>query len=84
MHSWHLGITVVGRVIRVRPRLDGGWRVRLADTGGALAAAEIRVSNPLALPQVGTRIALRGTLRYDKVHGWYAVDPVVGWRELNG
>ena len=34
-------VTVVGRVVRVR-RNSGGWRVRLTDTGGTLAAAEIR------------------------------------------
>jgi hypothetical protein len=56
--------------------------VRLADTGGALAAAEIRPSNPLPLPAVGTRIFLRGRLSYDEEHGWYAVDPVELWRKM--
>ena len=72
-------IFVAGRVVRVRARRDGGWRVRLADTGGALAAAEIRRSNPLPLPPRGSRIILRGGIRYDDVHGWYAVDPVEYW-----
>src|SRR5215471_12758466 len=36
-------ITVSGLVVRVRTRRDGGWRVRLTDTGGALAAGEIRL-----------------------------------------
>lgn len=72
--------TVAGRVVRVRLRLDGGWRVRLADTGGSLAAGEIRLSNPLPLPRRGTRILLSGRVRYDDEHGWYAVDPVDAWR----
>lgn len=82
MHGWQLGVLVTGRVVRVRARLNGGWRVRLSETGGALAAAEIRLSHPLPLPPLGAHIALRGTLHYDEVHGWYAVDPVVDWFEV--
>ncbi len=73
--------TLAGRVVRVRPRDDGGWRVRLTDTGGALAAAEIRPSNPLRPPRVGTQILLRGFVRYDDEHGWYVIDPVQAWSE---
>jgi hypothetical protein len=77
-------VIVVGRVVRVRARGDGGWRVRLADTGGALAAAEIRPSNLLPLPRRGTRILLRGRLRYNVDHAWYAIDPVDAWRDAHG
>jgi hypothetical protein len=68
-------------VVRVRAIEGGAWRVRLADTGGALAVAEIRPSNPLPLPPIGAHIVLRGQLRFDKEHGWYAVDPVEEWLE---
>src|SRR5881628_30048 len=51
---------VIGRVLRVRRRSGGGWRVRLVDTGGALAAAEIVPANPLPPPAVGRWIALHG------------------------
>jgi hypothetical protein len=81
--TWRVVITVAGRVVRVRARPDGGWRVRLADTGGALAAAEIRPSNPLPLPAVGARIVLRGCVYYDPDHGWYVVDPVEEWLEAS-
>jgi hypothetical protein len=67
--------------VRVRSHRGGSWRIRLAETGGALAAGEIRPSNPLPLPRVGARILLRGALRYDEAHGWYAVDPVEIWIE---
>jgi hypothetical protein len=77
-------VTVVGRVVRIRTRWGGGWRLRLADTGGALAAAEIRLSHPLPLPPVGARIIIRGSLRYDDEHRWYVVDPVEHWLESNG
>ncbi len=70
---------LVGRVIRLRPRADGGWRIRLAETGGALAAAEIPPFCPLPLPPVGARILMRGRLRYDEAHAWYAVDPLDAW-----
>jgi len=73
-------VTVIGRVVRVRLRADGGWRVRLTDTGGALAAAEIRPSH-LPPPRRGTRILLRGRICYDPDHDWYVVDPVDSWRE---
>jgi hypothetical protein len=73
-------ITVVGRVVRVR-RHGGGWRVRLTETGGTLAAAEIRRSSRIALPNVGARILIHGRLRYDELHGWHTVDPVEAWRE---
>jgi hypothetical protein len=63
----------------VRSRADGGWRIRLADTGGALAVGEIRTSNPLPVPPVGASIVLRGALRYDEEHRWYVVDPVEIW-----
>jgi hypothetical protein len=77
-------ITVAGRVVRVRALGDGGWRIRLADTGGALAVGEIRPSNPLPLPRAGAHILLRGALRYDEAHNWYAVDPVETWIEPSG
>jgi hypothetical protein len=77
-------VTVVGRVVRVRLRRDGGWRVRLADTGGALGAAEIRSTHPLPLPSRGTRILIRGRIRYDADHGWYVVDPVDAWLDAGG
>jgi hypothetical protein len=70
---------VAGRVVRVRARRDGGWRVRLAETGGALAAAEFRVSHPLRLPPVGAYVVMSGCLLYDRDHRWYAVDPVEEW-----
>jgi len=72
--------TVSGRVLRVRPR-NGSWRIRLTETGGALAAGEIRPSHPLPLPPVGARILLRGALRYDEAHRWYVIDPVEIWIE---
>ena len=73
--------TVAGRVVRVRLRRNGGWRIRLTETGGALAAGEIRPSHPLPLPRVGARILLRGALHYDEEHRWYAIDPVELWIE---
>jgi hypothetical protein len=83
MASWHREVIVAGRVVRVRARADGGWRVRLTDTGGALLAAEIRPTARLALPRPGERILLRGGIRYDDVHAWYAVDPVEEWYSLD-
>ena len=80
--AWTRGLTVTGRVVRVRLRADGGWRVRLSETGGALAAAEIRSSELLPLPRRGARIFIRGRIRYNPVHGWYAVDPVESWQEV--
>jgi len=74
-------VTVRGRVVRIRSSRRGGWRIRLAETGGALAVGEIRPSNPLPLPRIGAVILLRGALRYDEQHGWYAVDPVEAWAE---
>jgi hypothetical protein len=79
MRAWRTYVTVVGRVVRVRSCCPGGWRLRLADTGGALAAAEIRPSHPLPLPPLGAHIILRGSLRYDEEHRWYVVDPVEQW-----
>jgi hypothetical protein len=73
--------TVAGRVVRVRSCRNGNWRIRLVETGGALAAGEIRPSNPLPLPRVGARILLRGALRYDEEHRWYTIDPVEFWIE---
>ncbi len=73
---------VAGRVVRVRAGIDGGWRIRLADTGGALAAGEIRPPLSSPPPRVGARILLRGRIRYDEVHDWYVVDPVESWSEL--
>ena len=73
---------VAGRVVRVRARRGGGWRVRLTETGGALAAAEIRLSNPMPLPPRSAYIVIRGSVRYDQEHGWYAIDPVESWVPL--
>ena len=71
-------VTAHARVVRVRAR-DGGWRLRLADTGGGLAAAEIRPYRLLPPPSRGARIVIRGPVRYDPEHGWYAIDPVDAW-----
>jgi hypothetical protein len=84
MRAGARGVTVFGRVVRVRARQGGGWRVRLTETGGALAAAEIRPSSCLPLPPRGARILLRGPIRYDRDHEWYAVDPVDAWCEARG
>lgn len=81
IRTWRTYVTVVGRVARVRTDGAGGWRLRLADTGGALAAAEIRPSHPLPLPPVGARIIVCGSLCYDEEHCWYVVDPVEQWLE---
>jgi hypothetical protein len=75
-------VTVVGRVIRIR-RHSGGWRVRLADTGGTLAAAEIRPTARVGLPRVGARIVVYGQIRYDEQHCWHTVDPVDAWTEAD-
>jgi hypothetical protein len=48
-----------------------------------LLAAEIRPTNPLRLPSPGLRIVLRGAIRYDDEHGWYAVDPVEEWHAID-
>jgi hypothetical protein len=80
----HTRATVTGRVVRVRSQPAGGWRIRLTDTGGALAAGEIRSTNPLPLPRVGAYIQLCGALRYDEAHGWYVIDPVEAWIEPHG
>lgn len=74
-------LTVSGRVVRVRLRHDGGWRIRLAETGGALAAAEIPPSKSLSPPRPGARILIRGRICYNPVHEWYTVDPVEAWHE---
>ena len=79
MPGWRTDVTVEGRVVRVRARRGGGWRVRLAETGGALAAAEIRASSPVPLPPIGALIVLRGEIRYDEEHRWYVVDPLEEW-----
>lgn len=55
--------------------------MRLIETGGALAAAEIVPAIPLSPPSVGRRIAVHGRLRYDEEHSWYTVDPVEAWQE---
>jgi hypothetical protein len=54
--------------------------VRLTDTGGALAAAEIGHRHRLPPPPVGVRIRMRGAVRFDDEHRWYVVDPVEDWR----
>jgi hypothetical protein len=84
MPFWKREVVVAGRVVRVRARAHGGWRVRLTETGGALMAAEISSSSGVALPRRGDVILLRGGIRYDDVHAWYAVDPVEEWRTVVG
>ena len=78
-----MALIVSGRVLRIRRRQGGGWRVRLTDTGGALSAAEIRPWYPLPLPPRGARIILRGSVHYDAEHGWYVVDPLELWKDAD-
>ena len=73
---------VVGKVVTIR-RSRYGWRVRLTDTGGALAAAEIVAATAVTLPRRGARVVIRGRVRYDDVHQWYTVDPVEEWGEID-
>jgi hypothetical protein len=73
---------VAGRVVRVRARRSG-WQIRLAETGGALAVAEIRSTNAVPLPPRGACIVVCGSVVYDPVHSWYAIDPVDWWVAVN-
>jgi hypothetical protein len=75
-------VAVAGRVVRLRLTADGGWRVRLADTGGALAAAEFRPDRAIPLPSIGAWVVVHGPLRYDSQHRWYVVDPVEEWAPI--
>jgi hypothetical protein len=74
-----MAVIVSGRVLRIRRRRGGGWRLRLTDTGGRLAAAEIRPVHPVSLPPVGARIIVCGRIRFDEEHEWYSIDPVEAW-----
>lgn len=53
--------------------------MRLTDTGGRLAAAEIGPLHHLPPPPVGARIRICGVVRFDEAHAWYVVDPVEEW-----
>jgi hypothetical protein len=33
---------------------------------------------------VGARIIVRGRIRFDEEHNWYAVDPVLAWLHERG
>jgi hypothetical protein len=74
---------ISGRVVISRREGDGDWHVRLtAFDGESFAVGEIIPELPRAHPRVNMCIAMRGITRFNKMHGWWELHPLIQWREI--
>lgn len=78
---YHTHVEIVGMVTLVRAEDDGDKHFRVADEHGHFVVCEIIPAMPLAVPQVGQRVTVRGIRRFDdeRFHRWYEVHPVEAW-----
>lgn len=74
---------VDGTVTQRRREHDGDWHLRV-EAGGAFLVAEIIPQIPLSAPKKGTRVRVCGVTRYDKLHRWPELHPVLTIRALEG
>ncbi len=78
-------ISVEGVVDKVAPQPDGDTHIIMRPEyipAGLYLVAEAIPEIPLSLPKEGDRIQLWGIVRFDTLHNWWELHPVIGWKKL--
>jgi hypothetical protein len=74
-------VCVLSRLTYHRKQADHDVHLKLED-GGAFIIGEIVEQIPLPVPRTGTRIEVCGITRYDRLHNWAEIHPVLRIRVL--
>lgn len=72
----HTHVCTTGKVTLVKGEADGDIHFKVTDKT-AFIVAEIIPAVPLPKPVVGTTVEVCGIRRYDDLHKWYEVHPVL-------
>lgn len=77
-------IKVEGVVDKITREPDGDSHIILSTPFVPLLAlvTETIPEVPLPLPQAGDRIKIWGITRFDILHNWWEIHPVVGWEKV--
>lgn len=72
-------VAVEGEVDNVAPQADGDYHVVVSDVTGLALVTEFIPEIRLPLPKAGDRIKIWGIVRFDVLHNWWELHPVIGW-----
>lgn len=78
-------VAVEGIVDKIAKQPDGDYHIimrpQYVPTGLYLVTEAIPEIN-LVLPQEGDHIKIWGIVRFDILHNWWEIHPVIGWKKL--
>lgn len=76
-------VAVEGTVLESALEPDGDWHVVVGDgQNNNLVTEFIPEIKNLAIPQKGDRIKIWGITRFDILHNWWELHPVIGWQKI--
>ncbi len=78
-------VAVEGVVDKIAKQADGDYHVIIRPPYVPFSIALVTEFIPevtLPLPKVGDRIKIWGLVRFDELHNWWELHPVIGWEML--
>lgn len=78
-------VSVEGIVDKIAKQPDGDYHIIMRPQYvpvGLYLVAEAVPEIKLSLPQEGDRIKIWGIVRFDILHNWWELHPVIGWEKL--
>lgn len=87
----HTHVCTTGTVTLVKQEADGDIHFRVDETKPILGSilpksgfivAEVIPQVPLAQPRVGMTVKVCGIRRYDDLHKWWEIHPVLNWERV--
>jgi len=78
-------VAVEGMVEKVAKQPDGDYHIVMRPQSipaGLYLVTEAVPEIKLPLPKKGDRIKIWGLVRYDILHNWWELHPVIGWEKL--
>ncbi len=78
-------VAVVGIVDKVAKQPDGDYHIiirpEFVPAGISLVTEAIPEIKDLPMPQLGDKIKIWGIVRFDILHNWWELHPVIGWEK---
>lgn len=75
-------VAVVGVVADIPHEPDGDYHLILKDPFGSYLVTETIPQIKLPLPQIGQKVRVWGITRFDVLHNWWEIHPVIGWEPV--
>ncbi len=77
-------VSVEGIVDKIFHEPDGDYHVivRPQNVPGLYLVTEFIPEINLPLPKEGDRVSIWGIVRFDELHNWWELHPVIGWKKL--